>query len=148
MAVGAPNLALGDFCDDPLQGGTRPGEVCDGCSFGSYVVEVERDDLSLAAVRAGARFEGPVYEANVATDRGLQAVQSPPPVRIRAAPPRSPPGAVAMAVCADDFALLDLRPYPIQAVPGTDECRYVRLLVTEMVELENLEIALAAVCTR
>ena len=148
MTVRTADLALADLFVDRGETAPMPGKLCHRCALGPDVVELEDDGVSLSAIHARVAAQDIEYVREVPRDVRIR-VRTRRNVRCCGAPPPAADGGpTAMAVRADDLTSGDLGVDGPRRRCAGDQLRDARRLLTEVIELEDDRIGLAAIDAR
>jgi hypothetical protein len=148
MAVGAADLASRDLGIDGREAAAVPGEARDRCALAVDVIELEHQRVALAAVSARRSTQDVIHVSEVAFDmsRGVRARQ-----RLRGRcpmPPGTSRGPSPVAVCAHHLAPRDVGVDRLARCGLREHHRDARLLLADVVELEDHGIGFAAINAR
>ncbi len=147
MTVDAADLALVHLSLEPSERDFVLCEPHDAAAFVAHVIEVQDADVPLAAVDATCDAQRGVGMQDVAP-LGLRSPTEFTPLRVRSTPVRTASSATPVAVRAHHLALSELRGEARESHASEDETRDVISLLTDVVELADDRIVLAAVSTR
>jgi hypothetical protein len=144
MAIRAADLALLDLGIDRGHAAAVPSQSGHGVALVANVIELEHDDIVLAAVSARTAREDLVKMREVASDwRGrVRAVAL---FRSGSPPARPSSGPAPVAVCAHDLTSGDLGVDGCERRGLGDQCADSRDLLADVVELQDDRILLPAI---
>lgn len=147
VAVRTSNLAVGDLRLNADETNPITGKLKNGSGLRPDVVEIQDADIGLPAVSAWSPLEVAVGEGEVSGGLVPLGSGGPPPLLCTPPPPFSARASSPVTVDANDFAFIELSLQGRKGVAHGPEAGHVPALASDVVELEDNRILLAAVST-